>query len=66
MILMTRGEANTVCIGDVVYTMGNQKCKVVDLEFVVDSNDQNEILATLKDQYTGKIIKTNLELTHQH
>lgn len=61
---MNRGEANTICVGDEVRTMGNEKCTVVDLEFVIDSNDQNGILATLESQNTGKIIKTNLELTH--
>lgn len=61
---MTRGEANTVCVGDEVRTIGNELCTVIDLEYVNDSDGNNGILATLEVKNTHIVRKTNLELTH--
>jgi hypothetical protein len=56
--MMTQGEANTISVGDTVKSMGNEICKVVDLEFVFDSNENQVIMATLETD--TRTFKTNL------
>jgi hypothetical protein len=61
--MMTQGEANTISVGDTVKSMGNEKCKVIDLEFVLDSDGNQTILATLKTD--TRTFKTNLLMCHK-
>jgi len=56
--MMTQGEANTISVGDTVKSMGNEVCKVIDLEFVFDSNENQVIMATLETDI--RTFKTNL------
>jgi len=56
--MMTQGEANTISVGDIVKSMGNEVCKVIDLEFTFDSDNNQVILATLETNV--RTFKTNL------
>lgn len=57
--MMSRAEANKVVVGDIVENMFGVKYKVTDLQFTHDSDNNNAILATLKNK--GKVVKCNLE-----
>ena len=60
---MTRGEANSVSVGDFVRTLGgNVKYKVINLEHAFDSDGNNAIVATLMSPGGFNSFKTNLEL----
>lgn len=58
--MMTRGEANTVCVGDQVENMFGVKYSVADLEFTKDSDNNEVILAELSNDVRS--YKVNLEI----
>lgn len=64
MKLMSRGEANNLAVGDKVRMISNHVCTIIDLEYVMDSNNENQIVATLK-QDNGIIKKTNLLMCYK-
>ena len=59
MKLMSRGEANNLSVGDKVRMISNHVCTIIDLEYVMDSNNENQIVATV-EQDNGIIKTTNL------